>query len=228
MFGILKAMQKSKLTRPALVMLLGVPGSGKSYTAHQLASLVGMAHVSSDKIREQLFEKPTYNREEHQIVLQMMLMMTEQYLSLGVPVVFDISLNRLAERRALRDIARKYDALPMLIWLQIDQESARQRAQTKDKRRAEDKYTAPISNEVFEMMIAAFQPPQSEDYLVVSGKHSFDSQKASILRRMRELGLIDDETLRPHIPKPEMMNLAAQARAQAGRVDYSRRNILIR
>lgn len=209
-------------------MMLGVPGSGKSYTAHQLADLVGMAHVSSDKIREQLFDHPTYNREEQQIVLQMMLMITEEYLRLGIPVVFDISLSRMAERRALRDIARRYDALPVLIWLQIDLDTARLRARNKDKRRAEDKYTAPISNEVFDAFVQAFQPPQNEDYLVVSGKHSFDSQKAAIMRRLRELGLIDDEVLKPHIPKPEMMNLAAQARAQAGRVDYSRRNIVIR
>ncbi len=221
-------MQKTKLTRPALIMLLGIPGSGKSYTASNLANLLGLAHVSSDKIRSSLFEKPNYSREEHQIIITQMLLQTEEFMRLGVPVVFDISLNRLAERRALRDLARKHDALPVLIWLQIDQDSARERAQNKDKRRAEDKYTAAIGNEVFDMYVNAFQPPQSEDYLVVSGKHTFDSQKSSILRRMRELGLIDDETLKPHIPKPELMNLAAQARAQAGRVDYSRRNIMIR
>ena len=85
-----------------------------------------------------------------------------------------------------------------------------------------------MNDQAFDTFVGMMQPPQNEDYLVVSGKHSFDSQKAAIMRRLRELGLIDDEVLRPHIPKPEMMNLAAQARAQAGRVDYSRRNIIIR
>jgi predicted kinase len=221
-------MSKVKLSRPAIITLLGVPGSGKTYTARQLADLLGIAHVSSDRIREQLFEQPTYSRQEQQIIMQLMLMMTEEFLSLDVPVIFDISLNRVGERRALRDIAKKHDALNVLIWLQIDQQSALLRSKIKDKRRAEDKYTAPMTDQQFEMLASAFQPPQNEDYLVVSGKHSFESQKPAIMRRLRELGLINDELMRDHIAKPEMVNLAAQARAQAGRVDYSRRNIIIR
>lgn len=220
-------MVKVKLVRPALIMLLGLPGSGKSYTARQLAELLGIAHISSDRIRDTLFETPTFDRNEQQIVLQMMLMMTEQYLELGVPVVFDISLNRAGERRALRDIAKKYHAQPVLIWLQIDQQTALLRSKVKDRRKADDKHTAPMNDQQFEMLASSFQPPQNEDYLVVSGKHSFDSQKSSIMRRLREAGLIDDETLKPHVAKPELMNLAAQARAQAGRVDLSRRNITI-
>lgn len=219
---------KSKLSRPVLIMLVGYPGSGKSYTANQLAQLLGIAHVSSDKLREKLFQNPNHSPKENQIIIQLMLMMTEQYLSLGIPVIFDTSLNKVSERRTLRSMARRHDAIPFLIWLQIDRDSAKQRAQTKDMRRAEDKYTAPLTDEAFNAITMSFQPPSDEDYIVVSGKHTFASQKASILRRMRELGLVDDETMRPHIPKPEMMNLAAQARAQVGRVDYTRRNISIR
>jgi predicted kinase len=187
-----------------------------------------MAHVSSDRIRDQLFENPTYDRQEQQIVLQMMLMMTDQYLSLGIPVIFDISLNRAVERRALRDIAKQHQAQNILIWLQIDQQSALLRSQTKDKRRAEDKYTSPLNQQQFEMLSASFQPPQNEDYLVVSGKHSFESQKGTIMRRLRELNLIDDESMKPHVAMPGLVNLTAQASAKAGRVDYSRRNIVIR
>ena len=45
---------------------------------------------------------------------------------------------------------------------------------------------------------------------------------------MRELGLIEDETLRQHVAKPELMNLAAKARAEAGLADYTKRNITVR
>ncbi len=221
-------MSKSKMARPTLVMLMGYPGSGKSYTANNLASLLGMAHISSDKIREKLFPKPTYTPAEHRTVVQIMLLMAEQFLEIGESIVFDISLNRLGERRAMREMVKKRGATPFLLWLQIDRESAKARAQTKDKRRAEDKYTAKLSTTVFNSYVMAFQPPQNEDYLVVSGKHTFASQKGSILRKMRELGLIDDETLRPHIAKPEMMNLAAKARAEAGLADYTRRDITVR
>lgn len=216
------------MVRPTLVMLMGYPGSGKSYTASQLASLLGMAHLSSDKVREKLFPKPSYTPTEHRTVVQIMLLMAEQFLEIEESVVFDISLNRLSERKAMREMTKKRGATPFLLWLQIDRESAKARAQTKDKRRTEDKYTAKLSDAVFNSFVMAFQPPQNEDYLVVSGKHTFNSQKGSILRKMREMGLIEDETLRSHVPKPELMNLAAKARAEAGLADYTKRNITVR
>ena len=103
------------MAQSTLVMLMGYPGSGKSYTANNLASLLGMAHISSDKIREKLFPKPTYTPAEHRTVVQMMLLMVEQFLEIDESVVFDVSLNRLSERRALREISKKRGATPFLL-----------------------------------------------------------------------------------------------------------------
>ncbi len=193
-----------------------------------MSDLLGIAHVSSDRIRDALFETPSYDKNEQAIVLQMMLMMSEEYLRHGLSVIFDISLNRVAERRALREIAKKNGASPVFIWLQIDQQTALFRSKVRDRRKSDDKFSHPLTDAQFDYLISSFQPPQSEDYIVLSGKHTFEAQKGTLIRRFRELGIIDDETMRPHVAKPEMMNLAAQASAQAGRVDLSRRNITIR
>lgn len=201
-------------------MLLGLPGSGKSYTSAHIADLLGMALVSEDKIRESLFEKPTFKKEEQAVVMQMMVMMTEEYLSLGIPVMFDVGLNKAVERKNLREIARKHKSESLLIWLQIDKDTAKLRTKVTKKHNA-------IDDKTFDITLETFQAPQNEDYVVVSGKHTFDSQKQMIVRKLREMGLITDDTLKPHVPMPGMMNLAAQAKNNAGRVDYSRRNISI-
>lgn len=213
-------MLKTKLTRPAVIMLLGYPGSGKSYTSTHIADLLGMALVSEDKIREGLFEEPKYTKEEQSVVMQMMIMMTEEYLTLGIPVMFDAGLNKTAERKNLREIARKFKADTLLVWLQIDQETAKLRTKVAKKH-------GPDHEKVFDITRNTFQPPHNEDYVVASGKHTFDSQKQIIARKLREMGLITDETMKPHIPMPGMMNLAAQAQNRAGRIDYTRRNISI-
>ena len=213
-------MLKTKLTRPLIIMLLGLPGSGKSYTSGHIAELLGMALISEDKIRESLFDKPTFTKDENSVVTQMMVMMTEEYLALGLPVMYDAGVNKLADRKNLREIARKHQANSLLIWLQVDQETAKIRIRVSKKAKS-------IPQESFEGIITSFQAPHNEDYVVISGKHTFESQKQIIIRKLREQGLVTDETMKPHITMPEMMNLAAQAKHQAGRVDYSRRNISI-
>lgn len=221
-------MLKTKLTRPALIMLLGLPGSGKTYTSSHLADLLGLALISDGKIRDGLFEKPTFTKQENSVVLQMMTIMAEEYLALGLPVMFDTGMNKATERKTLREIAKKHKADTMLIWLQVDQETARLRARSlKKETKTLSDIKSVMSNEAFDEAVANFQAPFNEDYAVISGKHTFDSQKPIIMRRLREMSLINDDTLKPHVPMPEMMNLAAQAKINAGRVDYNRRNISI-
>lgn len=201
-------------------MLLGLPGSGKSYTSAHIADLLGMALISEDKIRESLFEEPNFDKDEEAVVMQMMIMMMEQYIALGIPVMFDTGLNKVVERKNIREISRKYKADTLLIWLQVDRETARIRTKITKKQNA-------INDKIFDITLDKFQAPQNEDYIVVSGKHTFDSQKQIIVRKLREKGLVTDDTLKPHVPMPGMMNLAAQAKKNVGRVDYARRNISI-
>jgi predicted kinase len=201
-------------------MLLGLPGSGKSYTSAHIADLLGMALISEDKIRESLFEEPNFDKDEEAVVTQMMIMMMEQYIALGIPVMFDTGLNKVVERKNIREISRKYKADTLLIWLQVDRETARIRTKITKKQNA-------INDKIFDITLDKFQAPQNEDYIVVSGKHTFDSQKQIIVRKLREKGLVTDDTLKPHVPMPGMMNLAAQAKKNVGRVDYARRNISI-
>jgi hypothetical protein len=72
------------------------------------------------------------------------------------------------------------------------------------------------------------QNPQNENYLVLSGKHLFNSQKNSIVRRLTDLGVLSDDAFDQKVAKPELVNLVSRAQARAGRVDYSRRNVIIR
>ena len=135
-------MSKILLTKPTLIMLYGFPGAGKTHFARQLCDSVSAAHVQSDRIRSELFEKPQYDKRENEIVTHLMDYMSEEFLSAGVSVVYDVNALRIGQRRVLRDLARKAKATHMLIWLQIDQESAMQRLLKRDRRKADDKYAA--------------------------------------------------------------------------------------
>jgi len=208
-------------------MLYGFPGAGKTYFARQLCDHLQAAHVHGDRIRSELFETPRYDREENEVIAHLMDYMTGEFLNAGMSVVYDTNALRLGQRRQLRDLARKSGAESILIWFQIDLESAYARASKRDRRRADDKYSPALDRATFERMASGMQNPQNEDYVVISGKHVFGTQLSALLKRLREDGLmpLNNET-RAKLVKPGLVNLVPNP--AAGRVDLSRRNIVIR
>lgn len=218
-------MSKIILSKPTLICLYGYPGSGKSFLVRNLAEAIQLANVSSDRIRNELFQNPRYDAQENAIVTHLMDYMSEEFLSAGVSMVYDTNALRVAQRRTLRELARKHRAAYLLIWLQIDLETAFTRTQARDRRTSDDKYAEPQTKSTFDRQVAGMQNPQGEDYLVVSGKHSFATQKSAIINRFYQLGLIGAESVQRQVTMPELVNLVPNP--HASRLDPSRRNITI-
>jgi predicted kinase len=218
-------MAKIELSKPVLICLYGYPGSGKSYLARNLAESLQLANVSSDRIRSELFQAPRYDAQENAVVTHLMDYMTEEFLSSGVSVVYDANALRAAQRRKLRELSRKHKAEYLLIWLQIDIDSAFARTQERDRRTSDDKYAEPQTKDTFDKQLTGMQNPQGEDYIVVSGKHTFTTQKGAVINRLYQNGLIGSGIVQHTVTKPDLVNLVPNP--HAGRVDLTRRNITI-
>ncbi|MBL8121360.1 ATP-binding protein [Candidatus Saccharibacteria bacterium] len=219
-------MGKLQPTKPLLIMLYGMPGSGKTFFARQLCDNISAAHVQGDRIRHELFEKPTYSKEENHIVASLMAYMTGEFLQAGISVVFDTNAMRLTQRRALRNLAIKSGSHPILLWLQIDPDSAFRRASRRDRRTQDDHYAQDMEPAVFRELLGGMQNPDlTENYLVLSGKHVFNTQKNAVIRYLAEKRLIDLESTAHQLSKPGLINIVPNP--SAGRVDMTRRNINI-
>ncbi len=219
-------MQKIIANKPVLILLYGFPGAGKTYFARQLTEVLAAANVQGDRIRSELFSDPSYNKQENDIVEHLMRYMTSEFLNSGVSVVYDTNAQRLIQRRELRDLARKAQAQTLLIWLQIDTESAFGRLSERDKRKSDDKYAASYTRGSFDDYIAHMQNPHNEDFMVISGKHTFNTQKSAVVKKLYDMGSIDSTMANARVIKPGLVNLIPNP--SAGRVDLSRRNIIIR
>lgn len=220
-------MAKLELTKPVLILLYGYPGAGKSFVGRQLTEHIRAAHVHGDRIRAELFEEPKFDDAENEIVKHIMEYMTAEYLQAGLSVIFDSNCLKVAQRRNLRNLAQKLHATTLLVWTQIDLESAFTRVANRDRRRADDKYAQALDRTSFDRVVASMQNPANiEGYVVVSGKHGFNTQLSAIVKRLRELNLVDAGEADKKIIKPGLINIVPNP--AAGRVDLSRRNITIR
>lgn len=214
-------------TKPLLITLYGFPGAGKTYFARQLCEHLQAAHVQGDRIRYELFDKPQHDKQENDVIAQLMDYMTHEFLAAGISVVYDTNALRTAQRHGLREMARKAHAQPLLIWLQVDADSGYVRTTMRDRRRADDKYAVPMDRAVFDSITGHMQnPTNTEDYIVISGKHVFKTQYSAVMKRLHELGLISSDEASAKVVKPGMINLVPNL--TAGRVDMTRRNITIR
>ncbi|HZP96158.1 MAG TPA: ATP-binding protein [Candidatus Limnocylindria bacterium] len=90
-----------------LVMLMGLPGVGKSYCARLLAERLGAAHVATDHLRSRLFIAPSYADDENAAVFGIAEALVDELLARGHVVILDathlVARNRAPAERVARD-----------------------------------------------------------------------------------------------------------------------------
>jgi predicted kinase len=220
-------MAKIYPTKPFLLMFYGYPGAGKTYFARQFSDSVQCAHLQADRIRGELFDNPRYDKQENDIVNQIMIYMTEEFLQAGMSVAFDMNAGRAKQRKFLRDLALRHRASPALIWFQLDQETAFARNAQRDRRRADDKYSAQWDRTSFDSYISQMQnPTHAEDYIVISGKHLFNMQLSAVVSKLRAKGILAHQDASSRVIKPGLVNLVPKSGDRLG--PQTRRNISIR
>ena len=202
---------KVELQRPTLFMLVGLPGSGKTYLARHLVKRLGVPVVSLERIRQTILKQPTLSRQEEAVIWQVGAMLIEGYLSVGLSVVCDVDVNTHQQRDELKRIANFFKAKPIIIWQQIDQKTAWARCQNRQpNQNVDDLFALVFDRTTFDTLVNQFQSPIRNQTIVVSGKHDATQQLTTIIRRLVELQLIQSGSdLTQTIPKPELINLVS-------------------
>jgi len=201
-------MDKILPEKPVLVMLYGFPGSGKTYFARQLCEEIQAAHLEEDRIRYELFERPRFTKQENFALNRIMEYMTSEFLNSGISVVYDMNAMRVSQRRQLREMARKHKAEVLIVWFQLDADTAYLRNSQRDRRRLDDRFAAGYDVEQFKEVASHMQQPEpTEEFIVVSGKHSYPSQRSSVIKKLADNGIIKPSAAMHKMVKPDLVNL---------------------
>jgi predicted kinase len=93
-------------TRPVLVSLAGLPGSGKSWLAEAIRQATGADVVRTDEVRRVLYPQPTYAPTESAAVYATCFATVRALLRVGRVVVFDGTNGRREGRGRFATVAR--------------------------------------------------------------------------------------------------------------------------
>lgn len=185
-------MKQLSLSQPHVIVMVGMPGSGKSFFAEKFSDTFHAPYVSRDLIAQLAGEEAADTIADYQL---------NELLKTGQSIVFDGSSDTRVSRIELAKKARaaKYEIL--LVWVQTDEATARNRAA---------KYG--LDDEAYDKRVKRFTPPAPpEKPVVISGKHTYASQAKAILQRLSA-------------PRVE---ISAHSKPPT-RLDPARRNITIR
>ena len=120
---------------PTIVVLVGLPGSGKSYFASRLVEKIPAIVLESDFLRKHLVRKPIYNQFESVRLFRAIHELIRQLLKANYNVVLDATNLSEDSRRPLYAIAREARAKIIFVHMNTPEEVAKERLSNRSVRR---------------------------------------------------------------------------------------------
>ena len=180
-------MKSLQLSRPYLLLAIGIPGAGKSTFASKFAGTFNTPFVDYAELASLVNDEKTFHMVAKYVMGQLLL--TKQ------TIVLDGRGDRIADRRQFIETAHKHGYTPLIIWVQTEPSTAEQRV-AKGK-------SAKMTTEQFDKGVLNFQnPTKNEPVLVISGKHTYASQARAVLKRLASDRPSTEESKRIATPPP--------------------------
>jgi len=155
--------------KPALVVIMGLPGAGKSHCARLLCARLGAAHVASDELRSRLFIAASYTDDENRAVFAAAAALVDSLLAEGHRVVVDAT-NLLARNRAATVAVARRSGVPVIyVRVSASDDEVRARLRARRAARAANDHSDADERVYERMRAAAFEPPAEGFLEVVNG-----------------------------------------------------------
>jgi predicted kinase len=164
-------MKDLQLTPPLLIIVMGGPGSGKTFFGRQFSEQFNLPRISEDVIRFELFEQPQFNADELEITGRVTHYALAQIMKTQQTVVCEGMYLQLEQRKQLYELASICGYHTLTIWLQTDTATAVNRVVRRDRRSTN-------------IMKTLDRPVAKEPILVISGKHTYRSQSIAVLKKI--------------------------------------------
>lgn len=164
--GIIGSVMKSlSLATPHIIAMVGIPGSGKTYFAEQFVNTFATPFISYHQLQGLSGDALTL----HGTMLQILTEVTKTKHT----VVFEGATNTRAERDELVKLAKQRGYSVLFVWVQTEVSMAKKRLSKE------------VSGADYDHYLDQFEQPQDpEPVVVISGRHTYNTQARAILKRL--------------------------------------------
>jgi predicted kinase len=152
------------MKKPALYLMMGYPGSGKTTVAKIVSEATGAVHLWSDIERHLMFGHPTHSEKESVKLYDELNRRTEKLLGDGKSVVFDTSFNFRSDRYKLKEIADRQGAVTVVLWVTMPLGEAKRRSVGAGRRR--NGYHTRMTEEHFDELVSKLEPPAEDENVI--------------------------------------------------------------
>lgn len=160
-------MKSLSLNQPHAIVMVGIPGSGKSTFAEKFSHTFNAPFVDIDQIVPRARDISAAD--------ELLLLQIQEILRTKSSIVVEADASSRVRRTELAKFFRENNYEPLFVWVQTDPETAKQRSAKQKK----------IHPDNFAVALKQFSPPHpAEKALVISGKHTYASQAKIILKRL--------------------------------------------
>jgi DegV family protein with EDD domain len=171
---------------PPFIVLSGLPGSGKSHLAREIARRHPFAVLESDTLRKALVRRPSYSQSESARLFAACHARIESLLEKRIPVLFDATNLREMHRRPLYDIAERTGARLLLVQVTAPEEVVRRRMEARAVRdNPSDRSDATL--DVYETMRRDAEPIERQHLVIDSAVDGIGGAVSRILRELESI-----------------------------------------
>lgn len=166
---------------PVLIMMSGLPGSGKSHLSQRLAQQLSAVVIESDHVRKALFPEPTYSAQESTIVHRTCQRTMRRLLSKGVRVIFDATNLVEFQREVLYSLAERSGAALLIVRTVAPEQVIRERL---EQRKDSTQSASDADWRIYRRMSKREQRID-RTHLCIDTSHDIDDAVRKIIRTVR-------------------------------------------
>lgn len=174
------------MSKSYLFLMLGLPGSGKTYFAENLAKKMGAIHLNSDAMRMAIFgsreETDKIYHSKSRLILNTYTFGALNYAALsalksGSSVIYDANNNTEQERLDTVAAMQGDGAVPVVVWVQTAQEVAVKRVLERRETASQRRLSADVAQAYITKIAGETEPPsKDESLIIIDGTIPFEDQ----------------------------------------------------
>jgi len=147
-----------------IIIVLGLPGSGKSYFASRFAKLIHADYINSDRVRKSIFPVRSYSEKEKTSVYNEMLELMRRAIRQGKDLVLDATFYKNDVRKRFNDEARGD-----IVFIEIAAEETVIKERLKQKRRDSE-----ADFEVYTLIKKQWEPLRGRRLILTSSDNNIE------------------------------------------------------